>query len=750
MKILERIVALFESGWSATPLRRQFALATVLLLSMMVWPIWFALSEPSLGLRFVRFNHQTLTIEPSHLAATLPPGWISALELQEVHLGAHKQLRITPQELLETAGMETFYARQNAYHAQHREIWQTLQQERVTIHVQGKTFELQPRPKSIFELNVRFWWPWALSSLSLAVALAVWLFSPNRRIATWYLLSATSFAYIMGVVASSSTRLLSLPPIWEVLLKVTHLAGYLQSIGFCLILWHFPNALGSPQATRRLILAFFAWAAVWLTIDWFEWVDTIAVGFRLPMVAAGLVYITLFTLQWQQARDQPLQRSQLKWLMLLFGLAFSAVLVAYTYAIQTDVQIDLPQAYGFTWMAVIYLGLIPLATRLKMFALEAWWARAWAWLLGGLLVVALDVALLFVFRISSNQALLISMALAGWVYFPLRQWLWDRLLGNQRKRVQDFLPQVVQLVSISQQPGADHTLRLHWQALWEAVFAPRQISADDHPGHPTARIVDLGQRLSLPAVGDLPALTLDLAERGARLFNPGDVKLSEELLALIRQALEGQLAFARGAAQERRRIAADLHDDLGARLLSIAQAANTPTTTSNTAEMARQALDDMRLSVRGLSAEPAPAAQVMADWRSEVMQRLQAASIQVDWQADEPPADLLLDARTQVQLTRILRETISNLIRHAAASRGLVELRFRTHSLVLRIHDDGKGLQQTSASIGSGHGLLNIERRARRLGGQHRFATSPLGGTLVEVTIPFAAQECDSETLDGR
>ncbi|MFM7331782.1 MAG: hypothetical protein ACKO1L_09000 [Brachymonas sp.] len=453
MKILDRIVALFETGWSASPLRRQFACAAALLLVMTGWPVWFALAEPSLGLRFVRMSNEALTIEPSYFQTRLPPGWVSGLKLQEAHIGSAKRLQITPQELLETAGMETCYERQNAYHARHREIWQALQQEHVTVHVQGQSFEIQPRPKSLLELDMRFWWPWALSSLSLAVALAVWLFSPNRRIAGWHLISATSFAYIMGVVASSSTRLLSLPPSWEFLLKATHLTGYLQSIGFCMILWHFPKALGSVQATRRLIFALFAWVAVWLTIDWFEWVDTIAVGFRLPMVAAGLVYITLFTLQWRQARDQPLQRSQLKWLMLLFGLAFSAVLIAYAYAIQTDVRIDLPQAYGFSWMAMIYVGLIPLATRLKMFALEAWWARAWAWLLGGLLVVAVDVALLLIFRISSHQALLMSMALAGWVYFPLRQWLWEQLLGNQRKRVQDFLPQVVQLVSLSQQSG---------------------------------------------------------------------------------------------------------------------------------------------------------------------------------------------------------------------------------------------------------------------------------------------------------
>jgi signal transduction histidine kinase len=752
MRVFERIVALFETGWAASPLRNQLALAAMLLLFMLSWPLWIALSEPSLGLRFVRLSSTAMTIVPSHSQAELPKGLASAGEIRQASIwDAGAELIVTPQELLETAGVEAFYQRQQAYYAQHRAYWDALQRPMVTVQVQGQRFEIAPKSKSLSELGPRFWWPWTISSFSLAVVLAVWLFSPNRRIATLYLLSALAFTFIMGVVASSSSRLLSQPHIWETLLKLTHVAAHLQNICLGLILWQFPQPLSSQKTTQRLTFALLGWASIWLMVDLFEWVDTIAIGFRLPIAVMGIAYVVLLALQWRRAHDHPLHRSQLRWLMLLYGLSFSAVFVAYTYSIQTDVQIDLPQAYGFNWIAIMYLGLIPLATRLKMFALEAWWARAWAWLLGGLLVVALDVALLQIFRLSSNQALLMSMALAGWVYFPLRQWLWEHLLGNQRKRVQDFLPQVVQLVTISQQPGAEHSLRQHWQALWEAVFAPRQMSLDIGASkHLSVRILELGQSLSLPAVGHLPALKLELALRGARLFNPGDVKLSEELLTLVRQALEGQLAFARGAAQERRRIAADLHDDLGARLLSIAQAANTPTGTQNTAEMARQALDDMRLSVRGLSAEPAPAFQVVADWRSEVLQRLQSASIEVDWQADEPPSALLLDARMQVQLTRILREAVSNLIHHAQASHCLVELHFTPQSLTLRIHDNGKGLSQTTVQLSSGHGLLNIERRAHRLGGQHRFSSSSLGGALIEVQIPLEGHESNFEAPAGR
>ena len=203
------------------------------------------------------------------------------------------------------------------------------------------------------------------------------------------------------------------------------------------------------------------------------------------------------------------------------------------------------------------------------------------------------------------------------------------------------------------------------------------------------------------------------------------------------------LRSAQAAQQERQRIAADLHDDLGAKLLTIAQTAQntySPSSGNNTAHLARQALDDMRLSVRGLTAQPALAQLALADWRGEIVQRLQTAQLQVEWVANEPPEDLLLGARLQVQFTRILREATSNLIRHGKASKGRIDIQITDSELWLDIHDDGCGLPQAlleKQASAKGHGLINIERRARNLGGSHSFGRSPLGGALISVRAPL-------------
>lgn len=204
-----------------------------------------------------------------------------------------------------------------------------------------------------------------------------------------------------------------------------------------------------------------------------------------------------------------------------------------------------------------------------------------------------------------------------------------------------------------------------------------------------------------------------------------------------------ELREQQAAQNERQRIASDLHDDLGAKLLTIAQA----TDSERVAGMARQALDEMRLSVRGLTAGPARAADVLADWRAEQVSRLEAAGIPAHWEAQEPPEGLALPARTHVQLTRVLREAVSNAIRHSGARNCRVRIGFEPQSMTLEVEDDGRGLGE-AAMAGQGHGLPGIERRVRKLGGTHALAAGASGGTLLRVRVPLEAPAAENSATD--
>jgi len=189
------------------------------------------------------------------------------------------------------------------------------------------------------------------------------------------------------------------------------------------------------------------------------------------------------------------------------------------------------------------------------------------------------------------------------------------------------------------------------------------------------------------------------------------------------------------ALEERQRIASDLHDDLGAKLVTMTQASLYANDIERIATLARQALDDMRLSVRGLTGAPTPASEVLADWRAETLERLTLAGVTADWLVNDPPSELLLPARTYVQLTRVLRETISNVIRHSGASDCRVEIQVSRSELQLCIQDNGCGLDLKKKT--HGHGLPGIERRARVLDGTLNIDTPEQGGTRVKLRVPL-------------
>ena len=185
--------------------------------------------------------------------------------------------------------------------------------------------------------------------------------------------------------------------------------------------------------------------------------------------------------------------------------------------------------------------------------------------------------------------------------------------------------------------------------------------------------------------------------------------------------------------RERKRIAADLHDDLGAKLLTIVHTSES----ERISTLAREALEEMRLSVRGLTGKAVQLADALGDWRAEVVSRLGQAGIEADWTA---PDDLpqRLSARAYVQTTRILREVTSNIIKHSGASRCTVTCEVANGDFSLVVQDNGNGISaDIEARIDRGHGLASMKHRAKQLQGQCLVESGPGYGTVIRLTLPM-------------
>jgi len=185
--------------------------------------------------------------------------------------------------------------------------------------------------------------------------------------------------------------------------------------------------------------------------------------------------------------------------------------------------------------------------------------------------------------------------------------------------------------------------------------------------------------------------------------------------------------------RERKRIAADLHDDLGAKLLTIVHTSESERISS----LAREALEEMRLSVRGLTGRPVRLADALGDWRAEVISRLAQAGIDGTWDAPEELPQTL-SARAYVQTTRILREATSNVIKHSGASSCSVSASIADGDFQLIVQDNGDGISsEIDGRLDRGHGLASMKNRAKQLQGQCLVESGPGYGTVIRLTVPL-------------
>jgi signal transduction histidine kinase len=226
-------------------------------------------------------------------------------------------------------------------------------------------------------------------------------------------------------------------------------------------------------------------------------------------------------------------------------------------------------------------------------------------------------------------------------------------------------------------------------------------------------------------LNEFEALTEELDQR----VQAKSAQLEESFARL--QTLERE----RAVQEERERIHSDLHDDVGAKLLTLVYRASTP----EHADLARAALQDLR-DVVSRPGEPDQLLEyLLGDWRSECEQRLGSASIALEWQQGANLDQLRLGPQQGMNLGRILRESVSNILRHAQATKVRVELQWADGVLHLHVIDDGHA---TPALLQrQGRGTRNMQARAQAMGGQfERFVHSPFG-CHVHVSLPLGPND---------
>lgn len=229
-------------------------------------------------------------------------------------------------------------------------------------------------------------------------------------------------------------------------------------------------------------------------------------------------------------------------------------------------------------------------------------------------------------------------------------------------------------------------------------------------------------------------------------------RLVAELTA-AQAALEA-LSRDRGAAAERERLARDIHDTLAQTLAGLVifaeragrqsrdgQTDAAAATISTVEQVARDALAEARALVARTAAVPSePAFEAAVERLVERFRAHGAGEISLDAEAVVGR----LDRESQVVMLRCLQEALSNVAKHAAASRVAVRVAVDADgSAALAVTDDGHGFDPGES--GTGFGLDGMRERVALVGGTLEVSSAPGQGTTLRVALPAAPERAAHE-----
>ena len=225
-------------------------------------------------------------------------------------------------------------------------------------------------------------------------------------------------------------------------------------------------------------------------------------------------------------------------------------------------------------------------------------------------------------------------------------------------------------------------------------------------------------------------------------------KLEEELFS--RRLIQSQ-------EDERKRIAASLHDGLGQDLLIIKNKADLAILESSAGEDTGRYAD-----IAGVASEAIEAARDIAhNLRpyqidqlgltkaiESITQRVSKSST-IAFSASIEDIDNLMTKESEINLYRIIQESVNNVLKHSGARTSAVRVRHEAHRLLVNVEDDGRGFNPREPGKNqqdqSGFGLKGIAERVKILRGEFSMHSSPGSGTKLTIEIPVGDTNTGSD-----
>jgi signal transduction histidine kinase len=276
------------------------------------------------------------------------------------------------------------------------------------------------------------------------------------------------------------------------------------------------------------------------------------------------------------------------------------------------------------------------------------------------------------------------------------------------------------------------------------IVSPAEFGVEDAHSALLVPLVFRGRGLGVLAafdhIGSAATFSAD-DERALQSFAASAATAVATARSVEAQRLRDSIAAAEA---ERRRWARDLHDEtlqgLGATKLALSAALRgDPATARQQIEGAVTQLAIEITALRGIIADLRPPAldELGLEPALRTLAERVGAAHGLRLQLELELGERRLHAESETIAYRVAQEALTNVIKHAAATRVRLELRLTDSSLVLCVDDDGRGFTPSAAASATGYGITGMRERAEIAGGSLRVDGQHGRGTTVALTLPL-------------
>lgn len=611
-----------------------------------------------------------------------------------------------------------------SYLDEHEEIYKILQSPSLIINI-GRQSEFRittSKPNGISHLPMEFWLIRLVNALALLICVFVWIYKPNTPESYLMVLAGLGY-YFFGLFYSITvgSELTMAPGEFENNINSQLISLNVFALNFASLLLLYPKKIFGLKVNTLLYLAF-----TLVTLSNLRLLPDMPLhAFFFQFFIVYVICFSIACYQWYINKRNPINKAATIVMQLALLIPAWIIIFLYLLPVIYDEKPIVNHFISHLVISLMFFGWAISILKFRLFEVERWWFRSWLWVVSTILIICMDFILIYLFDWSKELTTALTVIIVGFIYFPIRQIIFSKTLSMNEPSLQESI------IKYFEKNNASNNLKdydLIWLNLLNDIFNEfRSERFDGSIKRP--EINDNGLHLYVNSLFKDKHYKLSGKQQGNRLFNKKDAKFCQALFKVVSSITHSDIEKQKVRLHERKRVMDDLHDNLGAMLLTMTYNADS----KPDREQAQNALRLLRDTVYFSSnEEDVYFLDLVNRCRAELEERLKNKSTNHNWKISIPH-ELKLNSEQSLAISYVLREAFTNAIKHAAPDCIDVIILIRNWKVSIKIINDNSDM---SNKWEGGVGINSIKRRCKSINAHCKWNVD-VGKTCLELTVPF-------------